>query len=299
MQIPKIISNIPSKLQNAYQTTRQALSDLQKKITAKTTAIFNDLSQKEFVKETLKPWFDRTIRPLTKTDYLLLVTSVALSALLVGLSLLQLGIASLPLSLCGAAFIIGGCGLFVQRRVRQHFNKIASGHLETMRKEAEQISNKNQNFPLLMQEQAILGKPEFSHLKDDFKSLEEETAKFRKGAALPTIDDKKLPLKAHLAFLSPLIQTNPQDKALLEALEQKLNAIGTPTQDLAAIETQKQKLGEFQTQLGKDHQLELKGQVDDLLKTAEGPDIAKIKETYIKYLEGLQGKLKLLNFNDI
>lgn len=276
------ISNmIPAKVQTAYAATKEFCSRLPNKIQTFATSIFENLLQKFEI----KTWFDTTIKPLTKTDYLILVTSIALAAFCVFISVTQFGIATLPLAFCGGAIIVGCSGLIIQKRLRQHFSRIASGHLKKMEEEAKKISNRNQNFVMLQRQLFELKKPEFSHLADTFKNLEDQTKTFQKTATKPTIKDQKDILKAHLDS----IQTNiPQDQDILKNLRQQIDAVGTDKQNLVELETQKQKLRQLQSQPALSHQAELSKQTDKLSKIAQKTNFLKIREAYLGQLQGLQ-----------
>lgn len=295
MQMIENLRELPVMLASDWNDAKEFVLSIPSRVSSAVSGIFHN----ERVEQWIKPWFDRHIKPLEKGDYLLMITVVAIAALALGCALLKFGVAALPLGLGAAGLIIGLCGFYLHKKVQQHFDDIAWEHLDQIRRSAHDITDKNQDFQEVVKERAALEKPEFQHLKDDLKNLDEETRRFRKDATAPHYDNKRDFVKVHIALLLPKVQANPQDKTLLEALQKEVDNIGTDKQDLVALETAKQKLKDLQTPQALADLAELSQQINDLANAAQGPDFENTKKAYLEYLKGLQNKLSRKDVEDL
>lgn len=285
------IRDLPNHFQNGWNRGEDAVSDILRHVVEIAAAKFDEWKHSDYVQQTIKPWFERNIRPLDQTDYLLLITGTALSALLLSFALTKYGVAALPLGLCAAGMMIGGCIILSSKRVQQHFDDNAWEHIDLMRRAANNLTSKNQDFAAYNKERAALDKPEFHHLKDDLKRLDEEMRKVRLDIAAPHYANMRDIVKAHLDILAPKVQGNAQDKKLWEDLEHALDNVGTDDQDLAELEKQKQKLKNLQTPQALADQPEISRQIDEVVKAAQGTDFDKTKEAFLEYLKGMQQRL--------
>lgn len=280
----QIANWIPTKVQTGYVAIREFCSRLPNKIQTWANSFFREILKRCQI----EAWFDRTIKALTKCDYILMITSLALSTIGAYLSLIHFGIATFPLALCAGATIVGLSGLLVHQRIMKHYSRIASAHLKKMEEEAKKISNGNQNFVSLETELSSLKKPEFTHLSEKLKNLDDQTKTFKKAATKPTIEDQKAILKAHIDTIQ---SGNPQDQDILKNLNQQIETVGTDKQNLKDLETHKHKLRQFQSQIAISHQVELSKQINKLLKIAQGSNFIEIRKAYVKHLHDLQQNL--------
>lgn len=280
----QVIRDIPIYIQNGWNWTSNAVLSIPRRIASSIIEI-------DYVQQTIKPWYERNIQPLDRTDYLLLITAIVLSAIALKFALKKYGHAALPLGLCAAGIIIGGCLMLSSRRVQQVFDDQAWEQIDLMRRAVNDFTSNNQDFTAYIQAQAILKKPEFQHLKTDLDRLDEEARKFRKDIAAPQYKDKRDIVQGHLDVLTPKVQGNAQDKQLFEELEEELDHVGTNDQDLGQLEALKQKLKDLQTPQAKTDQPELSQQIDELIKAALGPNFDHTKSAFLEYLKGMQGKL--------
>ena len=184
-----------------------------------------------------------------------------------------------------------GSWTFSRWRVRKDFNDIAWEHVDKIRRAAHETTHENQNFGEIYREKGFLTKPEFDHLEQDRKQLDEEIQKFRAVILKPHFEKLQIIVKAHIEFLKPLVSNNPHDKAILEALEQQVDKVRTKQEDLGALETQKQKLNDLQIEAAKNHHFILGKQVDDLIQVSQAPAITDTKKAFNAYLTALQNKL--------
>lgn len=256
------------------------------------TAATNPLIQTDLWQHQGKPLYERHIQPLTKTDYIILSGSVILSIAGGTFALKKYGVAALPITMGASAATMMGAFCYSRYRLRNHFKEIAWKHVDNIRRAANDITYKNQNFGDLAKNRKLLEAPEFGDIKDDyFKLIDEEIRKFRQVALAPYYEDKLKIVTGHLNVLKALVQAHPQDKALIEALETEINKVGKPDQDLEKLETQMQSLYQLHTPGASDlHCNKLSQQIDDLIKAAQGPDLADSKKVFMTYLTGLMEK---------
>ena len=214
----QIIREIPAQLHHAWSGVTAIADNVRERISAIAVSAFDSC-----VPDSIKPWFERNIQPLNATDYLVLIIGLEVSLLLLGYGWLRYGNAALPLGLCAAGMIMGGCGIFCRKRVQRHFDEKAWEQIDLMRRAAHDITVTNQDFSALAKARAVLEKPEFSHLQEDLKRIDEETRRLKADVSSPNYEVKQDIVKAHLTILAPKVQANAQDKAIIEDLTQEIN----------------------------------------------------------------------------
>ncbi len=203
----------------------------------------------------------------------------------------KLGFAILPLALGGAAAAIIGSWTFSRWRVRKSFDNVAWEHVDKIRRAAHETTHENQNFAEIYREKGLLTKPEYDHLEDERKRLDDEIQKFRAVILKPHFEKQQKIVKAHIEYLKTLVPANPHDKAILETLEQQVDKVRTKQEDLGALEIQKQKLNDLQIAAAKNHHFNLGKQVDDMIQASQAPAITDTKKAFNAYLTALQNRL--------
>jgi len=287
----QILREIPGHMQNGLNAAAGFVQNLPSRISSTSSGIFNNFSLDQIIPQAFNGWYERNIRPLDRYDGISLAIGLVASAVLLKYALKWYGDAALPLGLCAGGIIVSGLWMFSRTRVQQHFDDQVWEKIDLIRRAANDITSTNQDFSAISAELAALEKPEFSHLQEDLKRLDKQTREFRADATAPNYRDKRDIAKAHLATLAPKVLANAQDKAILDALEQEIDKVGTDQQNFGTIETNKQKLRDLQTPQAIAEQAELSRQIDDLVKTAQGPDFSKTKQDYLIFLKGVQQKL--------
>lgn len=291
MFIPNFIRQIPTHMDNALRQVIIKGAEAKHWLTDYWTTKRDEFSQFTWWQESGKPFYERNIKPLTKIDYLRLTGSVLTAVLLTTVAMRRFGVGAFPLAASGGTLIVMGAYYLSRNTVQKHFDEKAWGHIDQIRRIAHKITDKNQKFGDINQHRTPLMQPEFKHLDDDLKKLDEEISKFKTAVLSPSCEDKKQIIKAHLTYLRTLVQANAQDKNAMDALEEAVDKVGQTDQDLNALELQKQKLHDLQTLAAQTHIVELKQQIDALIKTIGTPILADSKKALIKHLEGLQKKL--------
>lgn len=291
MQVPEMIRQIPMQAFHAWERVNNFGEITRNWIIEHWKSQRDSWNQGDFWQNYGKPFYDRNIRPLDKTDFLLITGSLIAAVAIMVVALKVFGIAAFPLAIGADALLVFGTWMFSRYRLRKHFDGVAWGHVDQIRRVANEITYKNQKFGELNQIRTLLQKPEFSHLEADIKQLDEEIRKFRSVVLAPYFEDKQQIVKAHIQYVKVLVQAHAQDKAIVEALEVEINKVGKKEQNLELLETQKQKLREIRTAAVRDHLNELNQQINDLVRTAQGPDFTDSKKAFMKHLEGLMRKL--------
>ena len=249
-----------------------------------------------------KPLVERYIKPLDKTDHILLGIGSIVATVICLISYKKFAV--LPLAVGFAAISVMGSWAISRWRVQKQFNEIAWDHVDKIRRAAHETTHENQNFGEIYREKGFLIKPEFDHLEQERNKLDEEIQKFRAVILKPHFEKQQTRVKAHIGILKTLVPNNPHDKAILEALEQQVDKVRTKQEDLGALETQKQKLNDLQTEAAKNHHKILGRQVDDLIQFSQAPAITDTRLAFNAYLTALQNKLshkkveELLNGDD-
>ncbi len=291
MFISNFIRQVPNQIENGFFQMILIGAKAKKKVEGYCKIKCDEWSQSDLWQQYGKPLYERNIKPLTPLDYVVLGGSLCLAALVTAIAVKTLSWAALPLGLSvGALLFLGACA-FSRYRVRKYFDRVAWSPVDQIRRTASVMTQKNQRFGTISYFRNDLRKSEFAHLESVTKELDEEIRKFRGAIIRSNLDDKQLIVKTHLAYIKPLVQGHPQDMALIDDLEKEVDKVGSADQDPEALERQKQKLHHLQTLQAISHRVELRKQIDALVKSSEGPTLADSKKAFIEYLEGLQRKL--------
>ena len=290
MHVPEFIRQIPS-FRNTWEPVISFGRTSKDLIVGIWKASLNYLSQTDLWQKQGKSIYGRRIQPLKKTDYMYMTGSLIISSIATALAVYLFGIAVFPLSIGGSTLVVMGVCSLSFNSVQTHFNEIAWGHVDNIRRTANDITYKNQKFAPLNHLRGLLEQPEFDHLKENLKTLDEEIRKFRSVALAPYYEDKFQIVTGHLTKLKGLVNANAQDKVLIEALEAEINKVGKADQDLEKLEMQKQSLLQLQIPPARLHLIELSQQINDLVKVAQSPDFTDSKNAFMKYLEAFMTKL--------
>ncbi len=239
-----------------------------------------------------KPLYERYIQPLTRTDYRNLTAAFSTTGVVAYIAIHSFA-AFFPLAMVANALILFGTCSITQKRVQHHFNRLVWGHLDLIRRAVNDVTNTNKDQKLndIDHQRSLLQKPEFEHLKEEFRQLDDHIRTFRNAAVSPYLEEVKARVLSHIGDLKNSLQGHSADLIIVNELEQEITRIGTDQQDLALTETKKQALRRLQARGTRQHLAELYQQIEKLIQAAQGPHIMKSKETFIRYLEDLMRRL--------
>lgn len=179
MYIPAFIRSIPSSVHQTCKGITTQGQSLHRHLTAYWKKKRDEYAQSALWQTYGQPFYRRNIQPLDRTDVALMGSSLILATLVTKVALTSIGMAAFSLTLGLDAFMIIGAFSISRYRVRKHFDRIAWGHFNLIRKTAYATTYKNQNFATIAQYRAFLQQPEFSHLDPKLKELDEAIRTFR------------------------------------------------------------------------------------------------------------------------
>jgi hypothetical protein len=286
MQIPGFIRNIPSHLQSAWERAGAIKQETQHLVANQWAAAHRYCNQTSLWQQYAKPIYERNIKPLNKIDYTLLTGGLISAGTVMAVSMSIFGLAAFPIAIGTDTFLVLGSWSLSRHRLQKHFNEIAWDYADQIRRAVNDITSKNRSFVEITRFKGLLEKPEFAHLEQDVKQLNDEIEKFRKVASGPYYQEKKQTVKAHLSILKRLVNKDA-DKGVISQLEQEIDKSGTQEQNLELLETHKQQLQQLQTTTAREHLPSLTSQIDELIRSIQGPKFIDSKQTLIQSLENL------------
>lgn len=224
MSIPRFIPSIPAYVHTAWNKVSHVGQLAKNRVAKFIESKRNYWKETNFWKQHGKSFYARNIKPLNKMDFLLLTGSLLIASVIVLIASSVFGIGAFPLAMGAGALLVLGAWSFSRNRVRNHFNEIAWEHVNAMRKAAHQMTYTHQQFGPIHHYKGFLAQPEFEHLKEDIKQLDQELFKFRdavtKIAPGADLTDSKKAFIEHLEALQrKLAQHKPIEK--LPALDVK------------------------------------------------------------------------------
>lgn len=121
------------------------------------------------------------IAPITEKEEKILSVTAAVSVVASAIALGTLGFIAFPLVLAGDSLVITGCyGLIPYRRLTKEYNEQAWEQLDLLRKHIyHHTSPKNQEVKKIQEYVEIVKKPQYVHIEDEIKKLEETIQKYK------------------------------------------------------------------------------------------------------------------------
>lgn len=291
--IPEIIRTFPLKCYLALGYTKDAVLSINQKIANIWKSSLAYCTESAFWKNSCRPFFKRNIKPLNKTDALLIGGALLIAVVINVVAVKRFGSGAFALALgVGVAIFLCACCIS-HYRVRKFHDAKAWKHVNDIRKEANESTGAKQNFAEIEKIRSKLKKPRYSHLEEDMKGLDENLRKFKKVVVSPSLTDKKNVVKVQLSQTYALAEAadHEEDKKVLKKLEGAINKVGTVAQDITELETQKEAVQTVKTQTVKDRIPKLVDQIDELKALANTASLDDARATFLEQLKSLQSKL--------
>lgn len=291
MSVPQVFSQIPSYLDAACQYVDSKSHQAKDWIVARFDTMQDFVVKSELWIQTGKPFYDRRIKPLDKTDLITITGALILSGFIMKLALKILGKGILPLAAGIGAIMVSGAVYYSQYRLQKHFDEIAWDHVDNIRRFANATTLRKHHFGKMAKYRGRLQKSEFEHLKEQLKTLDSEIVKFKKAAKTPQMKDEQDAAKALLKFMNTVPNTPATDKTLLANLEKEIDHIGTDNLNLPQLHAHKYALSKLQDPTLRLQIDPLTRQVDKLITASQNPTFNDLKTEFLKYLKALQEQL--------
>lgn len=291
MSVPQVFSQIPGYLDAACQYVDSKSHQAKDWIVAVFDTMQDFIGKSELWIQTGKPFYDRRIKPLDKTDLITITGALILAGLIMKLALKILGKGILPLATGIGAIIISGAVYYSQYRLEKHSNEIAWDHVDNIRRFTNATTLRKHYFGKMAKYRGRLQKPEFEHLKEQLKTLDIEIDKFKQAAGKRQMNDERVSAKALLNFMNTVSNAPAADKTLLTNLEQEIDRISTNTLNLDQLQTHKYALSKLQDPTLRLQIDPLTRQVDKLITASQNPTFDDLKKDFLEYLKALQNQL--------
>ncbi len=291
MDIPQIFRQIPDYLDNACQYVDRTSHRAADWIVETFQSIHDNFVTSSFWIQIGKPFYDRKIKPLDRTDLITISASIILAVLVMKLALKIFGRGILPLAAGIGTLIVGGAIYYSHYRLQKHFDVIAWDHVDNIRRFVHATTTGKHHFGKMARYRILLNNPEFGHLEDRLKMLDTEQKKFEKAARTPQMQDQLTAVKAQLTAMNAVPAIPQADKDILKALETEVDHIGTKDEDITKLQDKKVSLNQLQNAILRTYITGLTLQIEELIKASKNPTFKDMKEAFLAHLEGLQNYL--------
>lgn len=207
MQAIEYIKNLPQTILSAWQKIPPIGKSIQDQ--------FQKLSELSLWKQHGKPLYERHIKPLDTTCFLLLTASIALAVLVMAAAVKIIGQAGAPAGAVLDCFLIMGSLTYCRQHIKKHFDRLAWDELDLIRKVVKDVDFLNPDFSAINQSRAKLLEPQFQHLEADIKSLDEKIRQFKENVIKsPHAADAPQIKKALMENVSDLQQKIDKNKTI-------------------------------------------------------------------------------------
>ncbi|MBA2368643.1 MAG: hypothetical protein H0V82_06430 [Candidatus Protochlamydia sp.] len=131
----------------------------------------------------IKPYLlDNYFRPLdTPFDKAYIIAAAILAIASAILIPLWIGKAAIPIAICASTFIIGTAYTMAKTRLCWHFNRMAITEIDPVLEElnATTVQTREESLTKISELITKLSKPQYSHLKEELKKIEEQFEPYR------------------------------------------------------------------------------------------------------------------------